>query len=73
MGEQHLQPEVHYVAGHITTQRYRYEGKHIILVVGTEQMNVGFRATRMHWVSRNKYDKPHQGAQECARRRRQVA
>lgn len=63
--------ELHLVPGNLTTNKYRYEGEHIIEVIGTEHTNIGFRATRRRVLGSSKYT-PHQGVQERNRRLRQT-
>lgn len=64
-------PEITFVPGHTLTQKYRYDGDHIVMTVSGESFNVGFRPKRQTLRNdRSKYT-PHQGARECARRMNQ--
>lgn len=64
--------------GTLETRQYLYEGQHVVMSLTSNETGelvatnrVGFRATRRHLRDRNKYDCPHQGYNERARRRKQ--
>jgi len=62
-------PEINFVPGHTLTRKYRYLGDHIVMTVGGESFNVGFRPKRRQYRTDTSKYQPHQGAKECARRK----
>ena len=78
MGDSPYNTKVRLEDGHLSSQKYTWDGQHVYLTFTDKETGefvaenrVNFRATRRHLNARGKY-MPHQGKAECARRRAAV-